>query len=156
MSKYGQASFSNLPGFLAGTVSTWTYAPSYTPLSWQSLEGAYFAEDAIKLKPNLELRVGFRGEFTNGWNEAHDRASNYVAGSNGVLLTQPVIGSSVLSVNNAKFLPAPRVSLAWSPLGSKKTVLRAGGGLYYALVDALDYRLDQAAPFQHCLCGQEH
>ena len=145
--QYGQASFTNLPGFLAGTVSTWTYAPSYTPLGWRSLEGAYFAEDAIKLRPNLELRLGFRGEFTNGWNEAHDRASNYVAGSNGVLLTQPAIGSSVFSVNNAKFLPAPRVSLAWSPLGSKKTVVRVGGGLYYALVDALDYRLDQAGPF---------
>jgi hypothetical protein len=145
--QYGQASFSNLPGFLAGTVSTYTYAPSFTPLSWRSLEGAYYVEDAIKLRPSLELRLGFRVESTNGWNEAHDRASNYVAGSNGVLLTQPVIGSSVLSVNNAKFLPAPRVSLAWSPFGSKKTVVRAGGGLYYALVDALDYRLDQAGPF---------
>jgi hypothetical protein len=145
--QYGQASFSNLPGFLAGTVSTWTYAPSYTPLSWRSLEGAYFAEDAIKLRPSLEVRLGFRGEFTNGWNEAHGRASNYVFGSNGALLTQPVIGNSVFSQNNAKFLPAPRVSLAWSPFGSKKTVIRAGGGLYYALVDALDYRLDQAGPF---------
>ena len=145
--QYGQASFSNLAGFLAGTVSTWTYAPSFTPLSWRSLEGAYFAEDAIKLRPSLELRLGFRGEFTNGWNEAHGRAANYVFGSNGVVLTQPVIGNSVFSQNNAKFLPAPRVSLAWSPFASKKTVFRAGGGLYYALIDALDYRLDQAGPF---------
>jgi len=145
--QYGQASFSNLPGFLAGTVSTWTYAPSYTPLSWRSLEGAYYAEDAIKLRPSLELRLGFRGEFTNGWNEAHGRAANYVFGSNGALLTQPAIGNSVFSENNAKFLPAPRVSLAWSPFASKKTVIRAGAGLYYALIDALDYRLDQAGPF---------
>ncbi len=145
--QYGQASFSNLPGFLAGTVSTYTYAPAYTPLSWRSLEGAFFAEDAMKLRPSLELRLGFRGEFTNGWNEAHGRAANYVPGANGVLLTQPVIGSSVISENNAKFLPAPRVGLAWSPFASKKTVIRAGGGLYYALNDALDYRLDQVAPF---------
>ena len=39
--QWGQASFSNLAGFLAGSVSTWTYAPSFTPLSWRSLEGAY-------------------------------------------------------------------------------------------------------------------
>ena len=145
--QYGQASFSSLPGFLAGTVSTYTYAPSYTPLSWRSVEGAYYAEDAIKLRPSLELRVGFRGEFTDGWNEAHGRAANYVSGPNGVLLTQPVIGDNVFSANNAVFLPSPRVSLAWSPFASKKTVIRAGGGLYYALIDALDYRLDQTAPF---------
>ena len=145
--QYGQASFSNLAGFLAGTVSTWTYAPAATPLSWRSLEGAYFAEDAIKLRPSIELRLGFRGEFTNGWNEADGRAANFVFGSNGVLQTQPVIGDSVFSANNAKFLPAPRVGLAWSPFASKKTVIRAGAGLYYALNDALDYRLDQVAPF---------
>ena len=139
--QYGQASFSNLPGFLAGTVSTWTYAPSATPLSWRS------PEDAIKLRPSFELRLGFRGEFTNGWNEAHGRAANYVFGSNGVVLTQPAIGNSVFSQNNARFLPAPRVSFAWSPFASRKTVIRAGGGLYYALIDALDYRLDQAGPF---------
>ena len=96
--QYGQASFSNLAGFLAGTVSTYTYAPTATPLGWRQLEGAYFAEDAIKLRPSLELRLGFRGEFTNGWNEAYGRAANYVSGPNGALETQPVIGNSVFSV----------------------------------------------------------
>ena len=145
--QYGQASFSNLAGFLAGTVSTYTYAPFSTPLWWRQLEGAYFAEDAIKLRPSLELRLGFRGEFTNGWNEAFGRAANYTFGADGVISTEPVTGDSALSVNNAKFLPAPRVGLAWSPFASKKTIIRAGGGIYYALNDALDYRLDQVAPF---------
>src|SRR5208337_1020991 len=131
--QYAQASFTNLQTFLQGTISTYTYAPAATPLSWRSLEGAYFAEDAIKLRPSIEIRLGFRGEFTNGWNEAYGRAANYVFGSNGALLTSPVIGDSVFSANDAKFLPAPRVGLAWSPFASKKTVIRAGVGLYYAL-----------------------
>ncbi len=77
--QYGQASFTSLQTFLQGTVSTYTYAPStITPLNWRTFEGAFYAEDAIKLKPSLELRLGFRGEFTNGWNEAHGRASNFV------------------------------------------------------------------------------
>jgi Carboxypeptidase regulatory-like domain len=145
--QYGQASFTNLQTFLQGNVSTYTYAPSFTPLNWRSLEGALYAEDAIKLKPSFELRIGFRAEATNGWNEAHGRASNYAFDSNGVILTQPVVGGSALAVNNAKFLPAPRVGLAWSPFAAKKTVVRAGFGEYYALLDNLSYRLDQNGPY---------
>jgi hypothetical protein len=145
--QYGQVSFTNLQTFLQGKVSTYTYAPNYTPLAWRSLEGAFYLEDAVKLKPSLELRIGFRGESTDGWSEAHGRASNYAFDPNAVIRTQPLVGSSALTVNNAKFLPAPRIALAWSPFASKKTVIRAGFGLYYALLDNLSYRLDQNGPF---------
>jgi hypothetical protein len=145
--QYGQVSFSNLQTFLQGKVSTYTYAPSFTPLSWRSTEGAFYAEDAIKLSPSVELRIGFRGEFTNGWNEEQGRASNYAFDSNGVIVTQPLVGNSPFTVNKAKFLPAPRVAIAWSPFGSKKTVIRATAGLYYALLDNLSYRLDQNGPY---------
>jgi hypothetical protein len=145
--QYGQVSFTNLQTFLQGTVSTYTYAPSYSPLSWRSVEGAFYAEDVIKVTPSLELRLGFRGESTNGWNEAYGRASNYAFSPSGVIETQPVVGSSAFTVNNAKFLPAPRIGTAWSPFASKKTVIRAGFGMYYALLDNLSYRLDQNGPF---------
>ena len=145
--QYGQAVFSTLQSFLQGTVSTFTVIPSPTPLSFRSLEGAYYLEDTMKPRPSLELRVGFRGEFTDGWNEVHNRSSNWAFDSNGVIQTTPIVGKSPFTVNRAKFLPAPRASLAWSPFSNRKTVIRAGFGIYYSLNDSISYRLTQSAPF---------
>jgi hypothetical protein len=135
-----------LANFLAGTVSTFSVVPNPTPVAWRSLEGAGFVEDSLKLRRNLELRVGFRFESTNGWNEAHGLASNYLF-ANGVIQTDPHVGGSVFTVNRAKFLPEPRVAIAWDPFGKGRTVVRSGFGIYRALLDNLDYRLNQTAPF---------
>ncbi len=145
--QYGQASFASLSSFLSGTISTFTAVPSPTPLSWRSLEGASFLQDTVRVTPRLELKIGFRAESTNGWNEAHGRASNYLFGPGGVIETQPRVGSSAFTVNRAKFLPEPRFGLAWDPLGHGHTVIHAGFGIYYALIDNASYRLDQNAPF---------
>lgn len=148
--QHGQASFASLAAFLQGTVSVFTAVPSSTLMGWRSLEGAAYFQDAIKLKPNLELTLGLRAESTNGWNEAHGRASNYLF-TNGVISTQPTVSGSVFTVNNAKFLPEPRVGLAWDPFGKGKTVVHAGFGVYNDLLDDLSYRLDQNPPFNTTL-----
>jgi hypothetical protein len=145
--QYGQASFSSLASFLQGTISTFSVTPSPTALGWRSLEGAGYVQDAIRLTERLQLRLGFRFESTNGWNEANGRAANYVFDANGVIETNPRVGSSVFTVNRAKFLPEPRAALAWDPFGKGRTVIRAGFGIYRALLDNLDYRLDQTAPY---------
>ncbi len=144
--QYGQASFSTLQTFLQGTVKTFTVVPSPTELGWRMLAGAAFVEDTVKVTPRLEVRAGFRAESTNGWNEAQGRAANYAIVA-GVLQTQPVVAGSALTTNRAKFLPEPRVGFAWDVWGNGKTAVRGGFGLYHGLLDTLDYRLDQTAPF---------
>lgn len=146
LSQYGQATFPSLAQFITtGVTSTFLFNPAPTEMNWRSLFGAFYAEDVIRLRPNLTLSLGFRGEFSTGWNEAHGRAANYTY-PDGVISSEPHIGNSFFIVNNATFLPQPRIALAWSPVGPK-TVLRTEFGMYNDLQDALGYRADQNAPF---------
>ncbi|QHS53755.1 carboxypeptidase regulatory-like domain-containing protein [Edaphobacter sp. 12200R-103] len=148
--QFGQASFASLTTFLQGTVKTFTVVPSPTKLGWRSWMGACYLEDTIKLTPRIELRAGIRIESTNGFNESQGRASNY-AFTNGVINTDPFVGTSPLTDNRAKFLPSPRLGLAWDVHGDGKTSIRAGFGMHYSLLDNLNYRLDQAAPYNTTL-----
>ena len=91
--------------------------------------------------------IGFRTETSTGWSESQNRASVY-SFSNGVISTNPTSGlSNALTANHALFLPEPRVGFAWNVLGNGHTSLTGGVGLHHTLLDALDYRLDQAAPY---------
>jgi hypothetical protein len=144
----GQATFTSLSTFLAGTVSTFQAVPSANELGWRSLFGAWYVEDAIRVRRNLTIRVGLRDEFTTGWNEVSGRAANYIPGGNGVLLTTPRVGDSVYTTsNNATRLFSPRVGLAWDPFGDGKTAIRAGYGIYYSLIDDLSFLLNSLPPY---------
>ncbi len=145
LSQYGQATFASLATFLQGTTSTFLFDPRPTEMNWRSLFGAWYAEDVIRVTPKFTLSLGLRDEFSTGWNEAHGRAANYTF-TNSVISTQPHVGDALFTVNHGKFLPQPRVGLAWSPHNTK-TVIRGGFGMYNDLQDALGYRTDQNAPF---------
>jgi hypothetical protein len=145
LSQYGQATFTSLQTFLTGTTSSFLYDPAPTEMNWRSLFGALYAQDVIRMSPQLTVSLGFRGEFSTGWNEAHGRAANYTF-TEGVISTEPRVANSTFTTNHAKFLPQPRIGVAWSP-HSDRTVLRAGFGMYNDLQDALGYRTDQNAPF---------
>jgi hypothetical protein len=140
------ASFSNLTTFLQGAVTTFQVVPDPNELGWRSLYGAWYFEDAIRLRPNLSVQAGIRHEFTTGWNEVSGRAANYVTDSSGVLVATPRIGGSAFTRNNAKLLFSPRISLAWDPFGNGKTAVRAGFGTYYSLIDALSFLLNSLPP----------
>jgi hypothetical protein len=151
LGQYGQAVFSSLTAFLQGNVTVFSAVPSPTPEGWRSRESAGFVQDAMRLRPNLLLTLGFRDESTNGWSEATGRGANYLFDTNQVIETTPLTGHSMLTVNHARFLPEPRAGLAWQPFAGGKTSIHAGFGIYDDLQDDLSFRLDSNAPFNTTL-----
>ncbi len=148
--QYGQASFASLQTFLTGTIKTFTVVPQPTELNWRSLFAAAYLEDTYHITQRLELRAGFRSEDSSGWNEKNGHAGVYTF-TNGVINTNPVTSSSGLLTNRALFLPEPRAGLAWNVFGKGTTSVRASVGLHHSLLDNLDYRFDQAAPYNTTL-----
>jgi hypothetical protein len=146
-SRLGGASFTSLTTFLQSTAASFTVAPNPTPLGWRSLLSAWFVQDSFKLRPNFTLQFGYRQEATTGWNEVAGRAANFVTDANGVFLTNPALGDSIFSKNNAKHLAGPRAGLAWDVFGNGHTAIRAGYGLYHSLMDALAFNLDLLPPY---------
>ncbi len=148
--QYGQASFADLPSFLAGKIKTFTVVPAPTELGWRTLFGDAYLEDTFHLASRLEVRAGLRTESSSGWNEAQGRTGVYTF-TNGIINTNPIVQSSGLTENHALFLPEPRLGLAWNVFGKGTTSIRSSVGLHHSLLDNLDYRFDQAAPFNTTL-----
>jgi hypothetical protein len=145
--RLGMATFNTLTTFLQGTLTNFQVVPNHNELGWRSLFGAWYIQDAIKLRSNLTLQIGLRQEFTTGWNEVSGRAGNYITDASSVLLTTPHIGGSAFTQNNATRLFSPRAGLAWDVFGNGKTAVRAGFGTYYSLIDALSFLLSSLPPY---------
>jgi hypothetical protein len=56
--QFGQATFSTLDAFLRGVVSNFTAVSSPTPMAWRSLEGAWYVQDTLRLRPHLQVTLG--------------------------------------------------------------------------------------------------
>jgi hypothetical protein len=143
----GQAVFTSLTTFLQGTVSSFSGVPNPTVMYWRQIEGAWYVQDNVQLRPNLSVRVGLRHELTDGWNEAQGHAAQFVPDANGVLQSNTRVGKSAFLKNNATKLFGPRVGIAWDPFGKGKTSVRAAFGMYYTLLDNLSFHLSVTPPF---------
>jgi hypothetical protein len=142
----GGATFSSIQTLLQGTVSSFLVVPDATEMGYRSTEYAYYWQDDVKLKHNLDVRVGIRMEGDTGYNEWTGRAANY-GFTGGVVNTFPTIGYSPFVANNSTALWQPRVGLAWDPNGNGKWSVRASFGIYNDLQDNMNHRLTANPPF---------
>jgi hypothetical protein len=132
---YGQTNFPSLLSFLQGKPSLFQVTAPAPAIPFRVWMGAWFVQDAIKIKSNLTLNLGLRHEFSNGYHANNNLAASFTQGPNGVLLSQPRIGDSLYTTNRATRLFGPRAALAWDPFGKGQTSIRAGFGVAYNLLD---------------------
>ena len=122
----------NLPSssFLVNSVSSATYNDQLPVNGLRKTEVYSYAQDEWKVRPNLTLNLGVRYTFYNIFHEVHGKADPFdfaTCGAAGFCGVGASFGNpNTLDVD-------PRVSVAWSPsaLGSGKTVLRSGFGIYH-------------------------
>jgi hypothetical protein len=86
-----------------------------------------YIQDEWKIKPNFTVNLGLRYDFFNEYKEGHGRTLGFSLQYCGGYCP---IGLPYGVPDTTNF--APRVSLSWAPERfHDKTVIRAGGGIYY-------------------------
>src|SRR6266436_8923225 len=152
--------FANLPAFLANTPSSIQFlgdvsAPS--PFNGgasgnrETKQEYYvaYAQDEVKLRPNLTLNYGLRYEYYAPMREARNLSVflDTVTGALSCAATTPVAPATVPLCNNptrSNWYKAdsssfgPRIGIAWQPFsgrtgmfGGERSVIRAGFGIFY-------------------------
>jgi hypothetical protein len=92
---------------------------------WRFTLFGFYAQDDIQLTPQLTLNAGLRYEFATLPEEKYNRDSALPD----LTASAPVVGP--LYQNPTYTNLSPRVGLAWDPLGSGRTAVRGGYGLYF-------------------------
>ncbi len=100
---------------------------------------AAFAQDDWTVGPNLTLNFGVRWETDTPIVDANDRmngfdpqAINPISGTPGVVRFAGVDGWAAAPYETNWNNVAPRFGFAWRPFGRTTTVIRGGGGIFYA------------------------
>jgi len=94
------------------------------PYTLQWGEVSFFAQDDIKLKPELTLNLGLRYEFVQLPRETHNEFTNWDFTTMNLLYAGKTMPERILPTPKTDF--EPRLGLAYSPKWLPKTVFRGG------------------------------
>lgn len=118
---------------------------------------SFYIQDDFPVGKGLTLNLGLRYELTPGLKERDNLALTFIEGKQSVLSAtlppgmlrpgDPGVPDTLFPTDKNNF--APRIGIAWDPLGDGKTSVRAGFGVFYdesALVQ--EFTVQQPPDFQ--------
>ncbi|HXJ14657.1 MAG TPA: carboxypeptidase regulatory-like domain-containing protein [Candidatus Limnocylindrales bacterium] len=90
-----------------------------------------FIQDDWRVTKNLTLNLGIAWDLTTPITEAHDRMANYIPSTNQLLVAGQNGVSKSAGVDRSWTAFEPRIGFAYKLLGSDKTVIRGGIGIFH-------------------------
>lgn len=127
--------------FLMGNLQAWSASVNPIPGMRQKIP-QFFAQDDIKLRPNLTVNLGLRYQVHTGWSEIHNflgafdpNLRNDSSNSLGAIWFAGTSGRNALQAT-VKDVVLPRIGFSWQP--QEKMTIRGGFGIY-----GLGWSLDQ-------------
>jgi hypothetical protein len=118
-----------LMGMTGGAIHDQTYYGPITGRRWKIIRP--FVEDDWRATPSLTLNLGLAWDMTTPITEIHNRMSDYIPQTGQLLIAGQNGVSQSAGINMYWGAYEPRVGLTWKVLGSDKTVLRLGFGIYH-------------------------
>lgn len=120
----GKASFASLADFQNDNLNTLAGSGELPTKQMRKMQYFGYVQDDWKVRPNFTANMGLRYEFYNAFHEIHNRDIPFDLQTCGGYCPA---GSAFAFPPTKNF--GPRLSFAWSPF--KRTVIRAGGGIFY-------------------------
>jgi hypothetical protein len=118
-----------LLGMTGGAIHDQTYGGPITGRRWKIYRP--FVEDDWRATSSLTLNLGVAWDMTTPITEIHNRMANYIPTTGQLLIAGQNGVSDSAGINMYWGAVEPRVGLTWKVLGSDKTVLRLGFGIYH-------------------------
>ncbi len=134
---------SGMADMLLGTAASATVSGGLDRVRMLSWSLYTFVADDWQVTRNLTINIGLRWEYNDPWREVQDRWTGFNLASGKAVYPQSAntygfnipfpserAGVTKLFASRHRNF-APRFGFAWRPLGSNKTVVRGGYGIYY-------------------------
>jgi len=159
----GSETGSDFADFLLGVASSYNQADSGAYYGRHKY-AAGFAQDSWHAKSNLTLNFGVRWDLMQYWSEKYNQAPTFILGeqskvystapTNLVYVSDPGVPPTLVPQRNRY---GPRIGLAYSPGvssgmlgkvvgGPGKTSIRAGYGIFYAVIQGNVLGIDEPQP----------